>query len=45
MNVYDFMAMRGNGQEVPLKEYKGKVLIIVNTASMRRGDGSVVLAK
>ncbi|MBU2700071.1 glutathione peroxidase [Sporomusaceae bacterium BoRhaA] len=33
MNVYDFTAMRGNGQEVLLKEYEGKVLIIVNTAS------------
>ncbi|SDY05920.1 glutathione peroxidase [Evansella caseinilytica] len=31
--VYDFHAKLANGQEKSLKEYEGKVLIIVNTAS------------
>ena len=33
MNVYDFKAVNGKGQEVSLSDYKGKVLLIVNTAS------------
>ena len=31
--VYDFTAETINGQPAPLSEYKGKVLLIVNTAS------------
>jgi glutathione peroxidase len=33
MSVYDFKATKINGQEISLSEYKGKVLLIVNTAS------------
>lgn len=33
MSVYNFSAKRSNGKEVKLEEFKGKVLIIVNTAS------------
>ncbi|RYX94491.1 MAG: glutathione peroxidase [Comamonadaceae bacterium] len=32
-SVYDFEARQINGTTVPLNEYKGKVLLIVNTAS------------
>ncbi|MFP4187179.1 MAG: glutathione peroxidase, partial [Acholeplasmataceae bacterium] len=32
MNVYDFKAKNIEGQEVSLEQYKGKVLLIVNTA-------------
>lgn len=32
-NVYEFSALSVDGHEVPLAQYKGKVLIIVNTAS------------
>ena len=31
--VYDFVVKDGNGEEVSLEKYKGKVLLIVNTAS------------
>lgn len=31
--VYDFQATRIDGQTVPLKDFQGKVLLIVNTAS------------
>ncbi|MCB1837008.1 MAG: glutathione peroxidase [Alcanivoracaceae bacterium] len=31
--VYDFSAKRLNGDDVSLEQYKGKVLLIVNTAS------------
>lgn len=31
--VYDFGALQFNGQEKSLADYKGKVLLIVNTAS------------
>ncbi|AIM37337.1 glutathione peroxidase [Sphingobacterium sp. SG20118] len=31
--VYDFAALQFNGQEKSLADYKGKVLLIVNTAS------------
>ncbi|RYY84475.1 MAG: glutathione peroxidase, partial [Comamonadaceae bacterium] len=31
--AYDFEARRIDGQTVPLKQYEGKVLLIVNTAS------------
>jgi len=33
MNFYDFSAKKMNGQEVKMEEYKGKVVLIVNTAS------------
>ena len=32
-SVYDFDALQINGQSVPLKQYQGKPLLIVNTAS------------
>lgn len=32
-SVYDFTVKAANGSEVPLSNYKGKVLIIVNVAS------------
>nr|WP_315480495.1 glutathione peroxidase [uncultured Rhodoferax sp.] len=32
-SVYDFDALQINGQSVPLKQYHGKPLLIVNTAS------------
>jgi len=32
-NVYDFSAQNIDGKKVPLKRYKGKALLIVNTAS------------
>ncbi|MDO4536326.1 MAG: glutathione peroxidase [Clostridium perfringens] len=33
MNFYDFSAKKINGEEVKMETYKGKVLLIVNTAS------------
>jgi glutathione peroxidase len=33
MGIYDFKAISIDGQEVSLKDYEGKVLLIVNTAS------------
>ncbi|MFT8347628.1 glutathione peroxidase [Clostridium saccharoperbutylacetonicum] len=33
MNFYDFTANKVNGKEIKMDEYKGKVLLIVNTAS------------
>lgn len=33
MSFYDFSAKRMNGQEVNMEEYKGKVVLVVNTAS------------
>jgi glutathione peroxidase len=33
MNIYDFVARGIDGQSVPLSQFKGKVLLIVNTAS------------
>lgn len=32
-HVYDFEALQINGQSVPLSKFKGKVMLIVNTAS------------
>lgn len=32
-SVYDFEALQINGKPVPLKQFKGKVMLIVNTAS------------
>lgn len=33
MNVYDFKVISKNGEEVSLSEYKGKVLLIMNSAT------------
>ncbi|MGJ7911671.1 glutathione peroxidase [Neobacillus sp. LXY-1] len=33
MNFYDFSAKRINGEEVSMKQYEGKVVLVVNTAS------------
>ncbi len=33
MKLYDFNVRKMNGQEISMKEYKGKVLLVVNTAS------------
>ena len=33
MGMYDYQARNLDGQEIPLSEFKGKVLLIVNTAS------------
>lgn len=33
MNFYDFSANKINGQEIKMEKYKGKVVMIVNTAS------------
>ena len=33
MSFYDFSAKKMNGQEVKMEQYKGKVVLIVNTAS------------
>ncbi|MDR1739480.1 MAG: glutathione peroxidase [Bacteroidales bacterium] len=33
MNIYDFTVKGNKGQDVSLSEYKGKVLLIVNTAT------------
>ena len=31
--IYDFKVKKTNGEEILLEKYKGKVLLIVNTAS------------
>ncbi|WP_455539240.1 glutathione peroxidase [Terrisporobacter sp.] len=33
MKFYDFKARKMNGQEVSMKDYEGKVVLVVNTAS------------
>ena len=33
MNIYDFTVKSITGEEVPLKNYEGKVLLVVNTAT------------
>lgn len=33
MSAYDFKVKDGSGQDVPLKDYEGKVLLVVNVAS------------
>lgn len=33
MNLYDFIVKNGQGEDISLKDYKGKVLLIVNTAT------------
>lgn len=32
-NIYDFVVQKSNGEDYKLAEYKGKVMLIVNTAS------------
>ncbi|WP_409252435.1 glutathione peroxidase [Bacillus sp. SCS-153A] len=32
-SIYDFSALKPNGEEVALSEFKGKAMVIVNTAS------------
>ena len=34
MKFYDFKARKMNGQEVSMEDYKGKVVLVVNTASV-----------
>ena len=36
MSVYDFTASRLDGEDAPLSDYRGQVLLIVNTASAMR---------
>lgn len=33
MSIYDFTVKNAKGEDVPMSEYKGKVLLIVNTAT------------
>ena len=33
MKFYDFKAKKMNGQEIKMEDYKGKVVLVVNTAS------------
>ena len=33
MNIYDFTVKAQDGSGVPLSQYKGKVLLVVNTAT------------
>ena len=33
MNIYDYTVKNRNGEDVSLKQYKGKVLLVVNTAT------------
>ncbi len=33
MNIYDFKAIKANGEEVSLSEFKNKVLLIINSAT------------
>ena len=33
MKIYDFKVRNAKGEEVPMTEFKGKVLLIVNTAT------------
>lgn len=33
MNIYDFTMKDNKGNDIPLSEYKGKVLLVVNTAT------------
>jgi len=33
MSIYDYKAKSIDGEEIKLEKYKGKVLLIVNTAS------------
>ena len=31
MGIYDYVIKNGKGEDVPMSDYKGKVLLIVNT--------------
>ena len=33
MSIYDLIVKNGKGEDVSLAEYKGKVLLVVNTAT------------
>ena len=33
MSIYDFSVKNAKGEDIPLSNYKGKVLLIVNTAT------------
>jgi glutathione peroxidase len=33
MTIYDFQVKKASGEEIPLSQYQGQVLLIVNTAS------------
>ncbi len=33
MGIYDYVIKNGKGEDVPMNDYKGKVLLIVNTAT------------
>ena len=33
MNIYDFKAITNKGEEISLSQYRGKILLIVNTAT------------
>ncbi|MBO7100547.1 MAG: glutathione peroxidase [Bacteroidales bacterium] len=33
MNIYDFKAVASNGKEIDFRQFEGKVLLIINTAS------------
>ena len=33
MGIYDYVIKNGKGEDVPMSDYKGKVLLIVNTAT------------
>ena len=33
MEIYDFKVINTKGEEISLSQYKGKVLLIVNTAT------------
>ena len=33
MSIYDFTIKKADGTEVPMTDYSGKVLLIVNTAT------------
>ena len=33
MNIYDFTVPNAAGEDVPLSAYKGKVILVVNTAT------------
>ena len=33
MNIYDFTVPNADGEDIPLSAYKGKVILVVNTAT------------
>ena len=36
MSFYDFSAINMDGKEVKMNDYKGKIIIVVNTAIKKR---------